>query len=207
MIGYPDVMMLDECTTGLDPGARRLVWNVLKPQDIEVPSILMSSHYMDECAALGTRIGIMVDGEIVSTGTLSELYNRYCTSFFVEISFEAHSDDTLSEGLVLRAFQAAGMESTSVYESLPYHIKLQVPIVVHHQSTSFSERDGIMQLGRIFSLLESKKRDLGIKFYSVARMNLEQIFINLSRKQFQADDKFETERLESNPMAAEGEVA
>merc|ERR1712154_431756 len=73
MIGYPKVMLLDECTTGLDPAARHLVWDVLKPEhrSVDVPAILLSSHYMDECQVLGTRIGIMIDGALVATGSLN----------------------------------------------------------------------------------------------------------------------------------------
>jgi hypothetical protein len=75
--------------------------------------------------------------------------------------------------------------SASVYESLPYHIKLQVDI------TDSTREKGTLQLAAIFMLLESKKTKLHIKFYSVAKMNLEQIFINLSRKQFEANEAIE----------------
>jgi ABC-type multidrug transport system ATPase subunit len=184
MVGYPSCCALDEPTTGLDPGARHLVWDVLKPENIAVPAILMCTHYMEEAAALGTRIGIMVDGEFISTGSLNELYERYCTSFFVEISFKTDSNDSELEGSVVQEFEAGGM-SASVYESLPYHIKLQVDI------TDSTREKGTLQLAAIFMLLESKKTKLHIKFYSVAKMNLEQIFINLSRKQFEANEAIE----------------
>jgi ABC-type multidrug transport system ATPase subunit len=63
IIGYPKVMMLDEPSTGMDPGARHLVWDVLKPdkagQDYDLPAILLSSHYMDECERLGSTIAMM----------------------------------------------------------------------------------------------------------------------------------------------------
>jgi ABC-type multidrug transport system ATPase subunit len=190
MIGYPNVMMVDECTTGLDPGARRHIWNVLKPQirhaGYDIPAILLSSHYMDECQELGTRIGIMIDGEIATTGSLHRLHERYCTSYFVEISLQPHTGDN-AESLVLDAFDSIGTPA-SIYESLPYHFKLQVPFVAG------AKHDDTTQLAQIFELLESKKEELGIQFYSVARMNLEQIFIDLSRKQFEADVNFESVR-------------
>ncbi|KAL3921025.1 MAG: hypothetical protein SGILL_002972 [Bacillariaceae sp.] len=185
MIGYPKCCILDEVTTGLDPGARRLVWDVLKSEGVEMPAILLSTHYMDEASALGTRIGIMVDGQFVSTGSLSELYEKYCTSFFVEVSFAAEANDTEMEDSVLQAFEQASMKA-SVYESLPYHTKLQVAI------KDGNEDKGTLQLAKVFGLLESKKSQLHIKFYSVAKMNLEQIFINLSRKQFQVDEEIES---------------
>jgi ABC-type multidrug transport system ATPase subunit len=193
LIGYPRVMALDECTTGLDPGARHLVWKILKPDrqnlGYDLPAILLSSHYMDECQELGTRIGIMIDGEIVSTGSLKELYSLYCTSFFVEVSFESSADDSLSEELIVKAFESTGMEA-SIYESLPFHVKLQISM-----NGGVSLHDNTEQLADIFRLLESKKVGLAIRFYSVARMNLEQIFINLSRKQFQVDEDIESTRV------------
>jgi ABC-type multidrug transport system ATPase subunit len=188
MIGYPNVMMVDECTTGLDPAARRLIWDVLKPdiaQDgYDIPAILLSSHYMDECQELGTRIGIMIDGELATTGSLNRLQELYCTSYFVEISLQAHTGEDAEEH-VLDAFDARKM-SAKVYESLPYHFKLQVFFV------EGAKHDDTQQLAQIFDLLETRKDELGIKFYAVALMNLEQIFIDLSRKQFDADAQFET---------------
>jgi ABC-type multidrug transport system ATPase subunit len=180
IIGYPNVCMLDEPTTGLDPGARHQVWEVLKPEGVPVPPILMSSHYMDECAELGTRIGIMIDGEFVSTGSMGELYEKYCTNFFVEVSFNAECDHGTAEQSLLRVF---GDASASVYESLPFHIKIQVTI------NDRKEEASTRQLAKIFALLESKKHELNIKFYSVAKMNLEQIFIDLSRKQFEVNEQ------------------
>ena len=183
MIGYPHCIMVDECTTGMDPGARHLVWNVLKPdmvhKEYDLPAILLSTHYMDEATKLGTRIGIMIDGELATTGSLDRLQDRYCTSYFVELSLEADADPERGEQEVVETFAAHGMLA-DLYESLPYHFKLQVPFVEGQNSTS--------QLASIFGLLESNRQALRIKFYSVAQMNLEQIFIDLSRKQFAVEE-------------------
>lgn len=177
MVGSPNVMMVDEITTGLDPGARRLIWDVLKPptarDDYDVPAILLSSHYMDECQELGTRIGIMIDGEISATGSLERLQTLYCHSYFVEISMLSSADEDY-EDRVVDSFVENGMNA-SLYESLPFHFKLQVPF---SEGISYDETQ---QLSVIFKLLEAQKEKLNIKFYSVTMMNLEQIFINLSR--------------------------
>ena len=191
MIGYPTSMLVDEATTGIDPGARKLVLNALRhdavDEDYDTPAILYSTHYLDEAEKLGTRIGIMIDGELIATGTLDRLHERYCNSYFVEIAMEPGStDDNVEDGIV-DAFVSKGMADTTVYESLSYHLKLQVPFVDH---TSASRGDRIRQLASIFELLESNKGKLGIKFYSVAQMNLEQIFVDLSKKQFEAEESF-----------------
>jgi len=190
MIGYPKVMMVDEITTGLDPGARRLIWDVLKPpisySGYDLPAILLSSHYMDECQQLGTRIGIQIDGQLVTTGSLDRLQERYCNSFFVEVQLDPNTVNDTSEP-TLEVFDEHDMTAT-VYESLPFHFRLQV---------AFSEGmgyDHTKQLADIFDLLETNKAKLNIKFYSVAMMNLEQIFIDLARQQFEADESVDAQR-------------
>jgi ABC-type multidrug transport system ATPase subunit len=209
MIGYPSAMLVDECTTGMDPGARHLVWEALQPdrvhEDYELPATLFSTHYMDEASKLGTRIGIMIDGELVTTGTLDRLQERYCNSYFVEIALQpdAPSEDPSSlEDDLVAAFASQGMVNTSVYESFPYHLKLQVLFIVvadptttassTHTNTGGGDKittiTPLRQLANIFQLLETNKHKLHIKFYSVAQMNLEQIFIDLSRQQFLMED-------------------
>ena len=92
-------MIVDECSTGIDPKARHLVWQVLKPESrdgYDLPSILLSTHYLDEAERLGTRIGILIDGELVSTGTLASLQARYCDSFFVEIALTEEAPEQCS---------------------------------------------------------------------------------------------------------------
>lgn len=196
LIGYPDVLLIDEVSTGIDPAARREVWDVLKPtlngNIIDTPAMILSSHYMDECQELGTRIGIQIDGEVTATGTLTRLQELYCTSYFVEISLEQDASEETEDQLI-DIFKAYNMEAES-YESLPFHFKLRIPFV-----EGFKHGD-TKQLADIFSLLESNKQSLGIKFYAVAPMNLEQIFIDLSRKQFESDLKFESSREKTNQM-------
>lgn len=188
VIGYPKCMMVDECTTGMDPSARHLVWGVLKPESgrdgYDLPAILLSTHYMDEAAKLGTRIGILIDGELVSTGSLASLQARYCNSFFVEIALTEQAADTAQDD-ILDAFENKGM-TVNVYEALPYQFKLKVPFE--------DGNDHLDQLASIFDLLQTRQEELYIKFYSVAQMNLEQIFIDLSRKQFAAEEEIRSIR-------------
>jgi ABC-type multidrug transport system ATPase subunit len=188
MIGYPKVAMLDEPTTGLDPSARHLVWEVLKPSvrtGYNVAAILLSSHYMDECQQLGSRIGIIIDGELITTGELSRLQELYCTGLFVEISLHPDVADSITtESLAIDAFAKIGMDA-SVYESLPLHFKLKVSF----QQDMVANNHSVAQLAEAFRMLETNKSELRIQFYSVSLMSLEQIFIDLSRKQFEKDEE------------------
>ncbi len=69
----PDAIILDEPTTGLDPQGRNLVWEKLAALKASGVTILMSTHYMDEAAALCDRLAIMHLGRILDEGTPDEL--------------------------------------------------------------------------------------------------------------------------------------
>eukprot|EP00956_Cyclotella_meneghiniana_P036966 scaffold133328_cov35-Cyclotella_meneghiniana.AAC.1 len=136
---------------------------------------------MDECQQLGSRIGIMIDGELIATGDLSRLQELYCTGLFVEISLNPDVADSIkTESETIDAFVKIGMDA-SVYESLPLHFKLKVSF----QQDEVVNNHSVAQLAEVFRMLETNKSDLRIQFYSVSLMSLEQIFIDLSRKQFE----------------------
>jgi len=73
MLPRPKMLILDELTTGLDPEARRSIWEVLKIIRSEGTGILLVSHYMDEVENLADRIMFMQSGKMIFTGTLTAL--------------------------------------------------------------------------------------------------------------------------------------
>ncbi|MCL2202911.1 MAG: ABC transporter ATP-binding protein [Defluviitaleaceae bacterium] len=75
MLGRPKLLILDELTTGLDPEARRSIWEILKVIKSGGIGILLVSHYMDEVENLADRIIFMQNGKITFTGTLAALRN------------------------------------------------------------------------------------------------------------------------------------
>ncbi|HAM80910.1 ABC transporter ATP-binding protein [Ornithinibacillus bavariensis] len=73
LIGKPEVIFLDEPTTGLDPEARIEVWNTVKELADSGTTILLTTQYLEEAEQLADRIAILHDGKIITTGTLTEL--------------------------------------------------------------------------------------------------------------------------------------
>ena len=73
MAGRPDLLFLDEPTTGLDPQSRRQLWGVLERFRKDGGTILLTTHYMDEAHALCDRVGIMDQGRLIALGTPGEL--------------------------------------------------------------------------------------------------------------------------------------
>uniref|UniRef100_A0A8C9ZJ78 P-type phospholipid transporter n=1 Tax=Sander lucioperca TaxID=283035 RepID=A0A8C9ZJ78_SANLU len=77
LIGAPPVVFLDEPTTGMDPKARRALWNCIHSIIKEGRSVVLTSHSMEECEALCTRMAIMVNGRFRCLGSVQHLKNRF----------------------------------------------------------------------------------------------------------------------------------
>src|SRR3954449_4525001 len=76
IIGDPELIFLDEPTTGFDPAARRAAWDVLDELRALGRTVLLTTHYMDEAERLADRIGVIVDGRLVAEGTPRTLGGR-----------------------------------------------------------------------------------------------------------------------------------
>ncbi|MHB1088872.1 MAG: ABC transporter ATP-binding protein [Acidimicrobiales bacterium] len=76
IIGRPELLFLDEPTTGLDPAARRTTWELIRTLAGEGTTVLLSSHYMDEVEALAQRVIVMSKGRVVASGSPASLGGR-----------------------------------------------------------------------------------------------------------------------------------
>ena len=76
LVNDPEVVFLDEPTTGLDPAARQGLWSVVRRMKREGRTILMTTHYMEEAEALCDRLAIMDHGRILDAGTVGEIIGR-----------------------------------------------------------------------------------------------------------------------------------
>jgi ABC-2 type transport system ATP-binding protein len=88
LVGDPDLLFLDEPTTGLDPQARRQVWELVEHLKGSGRTIILTTHYMDEAERLCDRIAIMDHGKIISLGTPRELIASIGAEHMVEFSVD-----------------------------------------------------------------------------------------------------------------------
>jgi len=77
MVNDPEVVFLDEPTTGLDPKARREVWEVIRGLKSQNKTIILTTHYMEEAEVLSDHVAIMDDGKFIAMGTPREIIDRY----------------------------------------------------------------------------------------------------------------------------------
>jgi ABC-2 type transport system ATP-binding protein len=86
LVGEPDLLFLDEPTTGLDPQARRQLWELIEQLKLAGRSILLTTHYMDEAERLCERVAIMDHGKTIASGTPRELVASIGVEHVVEFS-------------------------------------------------------------------------------------------------------------------------
>jgi lipooligosaccharide transport system ATP-binding protein len=107
LVNEPEVLLLDEPTTGLDPQARHVVWDRLYRLKRQGVTLLLTTHYMDEAEQLCDRLVVMDKGKIVAEGSPRELIEQYSTREVVELRFgdedrRPQNIEDLTNGLVSR---------------------------------------------------------------------------------------------------------
>jgi len=99
LINRPDLMLLDEPTTGLDPQARHLVWDRLYRLKQRGTTLVLTTHYMDEAEQLCDRLVVMDKARIVAEGSPRQLIERYSTREVTEMRFAPGEQDRLDHQL------------------------------------------------------------------------------------------------------------
>ena len=99
LVGDPDFLFLDEPTTGLDPQARRQLWDLIEEFKLAGRTILLTTHYMDEAERLCDRIAIMDHGKVIALGTPRELIASIGVEHVVEFSAGSASKPLSVAGL------------------------------------------------------------------------------------------------------------
>ncbi|KAF1792417.1 P-loop containing nucleoside triphosphate hydrolase [Phytophthora cactorum] len=107
MIGSPKILFLDEPSTGMDPVSRRFMWDVISEISTynKESTVVLTTHSMEECEALCTRVGIMVGGELKCLGSVQHLKNRFGDGLMFDAKLQAPTAESVTE-LVLRHFDS-----------------------------------------------------------------------------------------------------
>jgi lipooligosaccharide transport system ATP-binding protein len=99
LVNDPEIVLLDEPTTGLDPQARHLVWERLFRLKQQGVTLVLTTHYMDEAEQLCDRLVVMDGGKIVATGAPRELIEAYSTREVVELRFTGDDQGAFADAL------------------------------------------------------------------------------------------------------------
>ena len=138
LIGDPELLFLDEPTTGFDPSARRGAWNMVERLKALGKTIFLTTHYMDEAQHLSDRVAILRDGKIVALGPPSELAARGASETVV--SFRLPNGTPLAD---IRANVHAPLESSGGVITL----RATDPQRTLYELTAWAEREHIDLIG------------------------------------------------------------
>ena len=124
LVGDPDILFLDEPTTGLDPQSRRALWEVIQAFRSQGRTVVMTTHYMEEAERLCDRVAIIDHGKIIAVGTPAELIGRLGGAEVIEFStVPGIPEDRLLDLAGLRGASRVGerwvLSVGSVRESVP----------------------------------------------------------------------------------------
>nr|QNH67855.1 ATP-binding cassette transporter subfamily A member 1-like protein X1 [Brachionus rotundiformis] len=176
LVGNPSVICLDEPTSGMDAKARRLLWNDIISLIKENRLVILTSHSMEECEALCTRLVIMVNGQFKCLGSPQHLKTKFGNGFKLSIRLK-HNSDTQK----LHNFMRTKFPSSKIQES---HRNLYEYVLPFNDT----------KLSAIFGKIELNRENLNVKDYSVSQTTLDQVFINFAKLQNE-DDLLEIEQL------------
>lgn len=153
LVNQPEIIFLDEPTTGLDPQSRHALWKIVRELRDQGKTIVLTTHYMEEAEALCDRVGIIDHGQLVALDTPSALINRLAGVSLIRTSAYVPLDDIRSQPYISKA-QRDGA-----------HLYLQT-------------RDVTMTLRTILDLAE--KHNLSLNDLHIKQPNLEDVFLNLT---------------------------
>ncbi len=158
-IHHPLILFLDEPTIGLDPEARREVWQQISTLNKEKTTIILTTHYMDEAEKLCNRIAFVDKGKLISLDTTDNLRKLIPAGDLIEIG-----TDSMNDG-VLQALRENGMIISAGYRDNTLHI---------------SAHNGSSVLPVIVAMLD--RHSISMTSISIRRPSLEDVFIYLTGK-------------------------
>uniref|UniRef100_A0A672JUL4 P-type phospholipid transporter n=1 Tax=Salarias fasciatus TaxID=181472 RepID=A0A672JUL4_SALFA len=172
LIGAPPVIFLDEPTTGMDPKAKRFLWNCILSVTKEGRAVVLTSHSMEECEALCTRMAIMVNGRFQCLGSVQHLKNRFGDGYTIILRLADTKIDP--ESCPVSLYMKTSFPSIDLKEQHQNVLQYQLP---SHACC----------LARIFDLLANNYEELGIVDFSVSQTTLDQVFVNFAKEQTDDD--------------------
>ncbi|XP_012921244.1 ATP-binding cassette sub-family A member 7 [Heterocephalus glaber] len=178
LVGDPAVVFLDEPTTGMDPSARRFLWNSLLAVVREGRAVVLTSHSMEECEVLCTRLAIMVNGRFRCLGSAQHLKSRFGAGHTLTLRVPTNRPEQAA------AFVTAEFPGAELREAHGARLRFQLP------------PGGRCGLARVFRELAAHGPDHGVEDFSVTQTTLEEVFLYFSKDQGKDEEKDKKEEVE-----------
>ncbi|XP_038178851.1 phospholipid-transporting ATPase ABCA3-like [Arvicola amphibius] len=158
-MGKPSVILLDEPSTGMDPKARRRLWDTVIKIRESGKAVIITSHSMEECEALCTRLSMMVKGKLTCLGNPQYLKNKFGNIYILKAKVK--SEETLKDFKNYITLTFPGSD-----------LKQENQGILHYYIPS---KDN--SWGKMFGILEKAKEQFSLEDYSISQTTLDQVFL------------------------------
>jgi ABC-type multidrug transport system ATPase subunit len=166
LVGDGGVLLVDECSSGLDPLARKKLWGLIEELSLK-RSVILTTHSMEEAEALCTRIGIMSRGRLVAIGSVQHLKTKYLDGYTIDINCRSNTPDCIVSATIADVLETV-VPGSRLSEHHGRFLKFDVP------------RVSALGLGTTFKRLQDLKASGDfVENYSISQCSLEQVFIKL----------------------------
>ena len=170
LMGNPSVIFLDEPTTGLDPGTRRDIWDIIEREKTAGRCIVITTHSMEEADALCTKIGIMTNGTLKVIGSSQHLKSRHGEGF----------------KMVVVANEGVGVETDVMKNWVRGNVSEKAKLISNFNGNYTFMLPVDVNISGCFDVLEREKKRIGeggslVKEWSVSQSSLEEVFVRIAQ--------------------------
>jgi len=171
LIGDPQILFIDEASSGMDPLARRKMWHLIS-NVAQHRSVIITSHNMEEVEALCSRVTIMVGGEMKCLGSVQHLKNSQFNGYTIDIqcAIEASIDDIKA---VKEYVLNISLQHSTLSEEYGRFLRF---------TTQNLSSNSTLSLSKVFRVMNKMKNDPThmVQDYTISQCTLEQVFISFT---------------------------
>uniref|UniRef100_A0A8C2Z0Q1 ABC transporter domain-containing protein n=1 Tax=Cyclopterus lumpus TaxID=8103 RepID=A0A8C2Z0Q1_CYCLU len=171
MIGNPQIVLLDEPSSGMDPKSKQRMWRAIRAAfKNRQRGAVLTTHYMEEAEAVCDRVAIMVSGQLRCIGSIQHLKGKYGRGYSLEVKLREELTGLQQVALlhkeILRTFPHASRQ-----ESFATLMVYKIPM------------EDVKSLAKSFSQLERAKQTFNFEEYNFSQSTLEQVFMEFAKEQ------------------------
>ncbi|XP_061563619.1 ATP-binding cassette sub-family A member 5 isoform X1 [Cololabis saira] len=197
MIGNPQIVLLDEPSSGMDPKSKQRMWRAMRAAfKNRQRGAILTTHYMEEAEAVCDRVAIVVSGQLRCIGSIQHLKGKYGRGYSLEVKLREELTGLQQVALlhkeILRIFPHAARQ-----ESFATLMVYKIPM------------EDVGSLAKCFLDLESAKQSFNFEEYSFSQSSLEQVFMEFAKEQEKEEDEvgclsttFQWQRLQPDSSAS-----
>nr|XP_034363568.1 ATP-binding cassette sub-family A member 17 [Arvicanthis niloticus] len=186
LVGEPALILLDEPSTGMDPVARRLLWDTVGRVRESGKTIVLTSHSMEECEALCTRLAIMVQGQFKCLGSPQHLKSKFGIGYSLQAKVQRKRQQQMLEEF--KAFVDLTFPGSNLEDEHQNMVQYYLP----GQNLSWA---------KVFGIMEQAKKDYMLEDYSISQLSLEDIFLSFIRPESTTKEKQQGQAVLASPLS------